>query len=228
MTVRPLFQCKACKKPYIREVYLLKHKCEKMRREEEIRTAIGRQAWELYRLWMHRSGRRILTIDSFLASALYSCFIRFAKYVKEIGLAHPDKFVELMVKQDYMPSMWLSREVYTLYIEEYDQTVNPGDQVADSVHTIDNFCEDKNILTSEFFGTVSPAEIIHLLRKKKLSPWLILRSKKFVAMFNEKFTPEQKAIASSFLNVVAWKKKFKKDAEFVHGKVDVIVRGLGL
>lgn len=228
MIKKPLFQCKACKKPFILEHRFVQHKCKKMLREEEIRTAVGRQAWELYRLWMHRKGRRVLTIDAFLTSGLYSCFTRFARYIKDIGLAHPDKFVELMIKKDYMPSMWLSTEVYTVYLEEYDKTVNPEKQVIDSVHTIDDFCEDKSIHTAEFFSNVSPAEIIYFLRKKKLSPWLLLRSKKFVVMYKERFTEEQRAIASSFLNVEAWKKKFKKDAEFVQGKVDVIIRGLGL
>lgn len=222
------YQCRYCKRPFVFESRMQAHKCTRMKREEELKTRTGQRAWAYYREWMHCSNRRVINIESFLESRYYPSFMRFAKYIKDLHISHPNDFIKLMVDKDYMPSMWTSSEIYSIYLEGYDRRVSPQDQVADSINSIDNACEDKGVETKDFFNTITPSELINLLRKKKISPWLLLRSNKFIEMHNKRFSQEQKLIMRTFMHVPVWKKRFKDNQPFVHKVVDKLIVDMGL
>lgn len=222
------YQCRYCRKPFIHESRLLAHKCKRMKREEEFRTNTGQRAWELYRVWFACSNKRVINAESFLESRYYSSFVRFAKYIRDIGIPHPEEFIKLMVKKDYMPSMWTSSEIYSIYLQDYDNQISPQSQVSDSIDTIDKICEAREIETKDFFESSTPAEIINLLRKKKISPWLLLRSKKFIEAHDRKFTQEHKQIIRTFIKIPLWKRRFKEKRKFVLSVVDQLVKDMGL
>jgi hypothetical protein len=208
------FECKFCHKVYVREDAYMKHECKQMKRAAEIKTAIGQSAYLYYSKWMNMNKRKAPTIEVFTTSRYYNAFIKFAEYVKRINIHDVDAFLSLVVERDLAPTMWTNDKVYVLYIEYLDRKVGPMRQANTTIQTFFNIADAAECDVSEIFDYVSPAEVIQMLRQRRLSPWLLLNSGKFKQMFVA-CTPEQRSIFEDLIRPMFWKIRFQKHPETV-------------
>lgn len=211
------FVCKYCHKVYVREKAFLLHECKQQKREKELQTVIGQLAWSYYQSWVYQKKRSSAhaQADLFMSSSFYDTFIRFAKFVKKINLPLPDKFIWLMIKRDFPPTMWMMDEVYSQYIEFLDSDISPMQLVNSSVKVLLDYADSNNIDTSDIFAVLDPNELIHWIRIRKMSPWLLLFSPKFVQFFSD-MTIEQQAIIEKLIHPDKWadkKQRHKEDIE---------------
>lgn len=175
-----------------------------MKRDEELKTPEGQTAWHYYQLWMRAQRRMPPPAASFLTSKYYRTFINFTKFVKSVELPRPEKFIQLMVTKTYQPTLWTNDEVYTMYMEHLDKRVPPLEQVKMSLETLIKVADSKEIDICDVFDHLKPNELIHMIRVRKLSPWLLLFSKKFKRIFREETTPEQKIILETLIRGDYW------------------------
>lgn len=206
-------QCQFCSKSFAREDRYLAHECKLMKRDHEFKTPVGQAAWGFYQRWLKSQRKTVPSPDTFLSSKFYMSFIKFARFSQQVQLPDVDAFIQLMKDKDFSPVMWTTHEVYTRYIEHLDRTSTPLKQAKTSVDTICRYAEDHRIDTSQFFDTLNAGELIDLLSKRKLSPWLLMFSVKFKEMYISRSTSEQKIKIDTFFRNGYWKKKLEKHSQ---------------
>ena len=202
------FVCKYCEKEFVREDRYLKHQCEKMRRHEEIKTPVGQGAYILYQMWFTTKKKTPPDINSFLNSKYYLPFVSFAKFVKRVKLANAELYIRMMNDKSIMPSHWTRDDMYVYYIEYIDRKVSPHKQAKLTVNLLIKMADAADCEITEAFDLLTAADIIEMIRQRKLSPWVLLKSKKFhtkCAMMSI----EEQGIISKLINVTYWTKKFK-------------------
>lgn len=185
----------------------MQHECKQMKREAELKSPTGQTALHYYQLWMRNMKRMPPPAATFLASKYFRTFIEFVKFTKTVDLPMPEKFIWLMVQKSYTPTMWRNDDVYSMYIEFLDRKTSPVDQAKLSIKTLMDYTEKKGIDISEAFNAMTPPEVIHLLRVRRLSPWLLLFSKSFKNLFQNRTTPEQKIIIENLVRPEYWAEK---------------------
>jgi len=204
------YDCKFCGAKFVTEIRYVNHKCKQMKRDEEFRLPIGQAAWGFYEKWMKAYRRMVPGPDSFLKSKYYQSFIRFATHVKKLNLPDPDAFITLMKEKDISPTIWTNDQVYAIYLEFLDRRATPLSQARITINTLFNIADAAECEVSEIFDIIQPNELIVLLRERRLSPWLLLFSKKFKTLLIHKASDEQRIIMESIIRPRYWTEKFKK------------------
>lgn len=209
------FVCTYCGHRFSFEERYLKHRCKQMVREEQFKTPIGQQAWLYYQKWMKASHKLVPQVKAFLHSKFYGSFIRFAEFVQRSKIPDPDMYISLMVDIDMAPAMWTSDPVYALFIEHLDKKISPSKHAQITINTLFTIAENAQCDVSEVFNTLQPNDMIQLLRQRKLSPWLLLQSKKFKIFLTTKLTKEQRIILETIVRPHIWQDKLKKNQQHV-------------
>lgn len=212
-TMQARFVCKYCHHTFVREDRYLQHECKQMKREAEFKSPTGQAAWHYYQTWMRNLKRLPPPGPSFMTSKYFRTFINFTKFVKDVDLPRPDKFIWYMVEKKFTPTMWMSDEVYAMYLEFLDRKTPAMEQVKLSIDTLLSAADKRGVDVSDVFTVIEPYEIMHWLRVRKLSPWLLLLSKKFRSFFVNDTTDEQKIILESLVRPSYWADKFENNPE---------------
>jgi hypothetical protein len=186
-----------------------------MKKEAELKSPDGQAAWHYYQLWMRQLKRMPPPAESFLTSKYFRTFINFTKFTKSVSLPQPDKFIWLMVEKKYQPTLWMSDEVYVNYLEYLDRKLDPMEQAKISIDTLLALADRHDVDVSTVFDILQPGDVIQLLRVRKLSPWLLLFSKKFKVFFATKTNSEQQIIMEALIQPSYWENKMAQYPEEV-------------
>jgi len=208
------FVCKFCNKRYQRETAYLNHECKQMLRDAEIKTPLGQSAYSYYSKWMRIHRKVIPEISVFMTSRFYTAFIKFAQYVKDVHITNTDAFIQMMKEHDFSPFLWTNDQVYALYVEYIDRRSTPLQQVKMTIDTLFSVADELECGIEQVFNRLHPNEIMQLLRERRISPWLLLRSTAFKVMLT-KCTPEQQTMFESLIRPMYWTQKFNKNPEIV-------------
>ena len=148
--------------------------------------------------------------EIFSKSRYFNAFIEFSKFIHKAKLADVDFFIALMKNNDIYPTLWTKDETYQLYIDELDKKSSPMYHLKITLKTINSLVETYNIDVSEIFTLVNVNEILHLIRERKLSPWVLLLCRSFKIFVIERLNSEQKNILSRIINKKIWEKRLDK------------------
>lgn len=234
MTVSPTkslqaaqFVCRYCHRVFVHEHRYLAHKCNLMKREEELKSPTGQAALHYYQLWMRTMKRMPPPAAAFGTSKFFRTFINFVAFSKAVDLPTPEKFIWFMVEKNFPPTIWTNDEVYTLYLDFLDHKTTPLEQVKVSMDTLFAYADKEQIDVSQVFTKLHPSDIIHMLRVRKVSPWLLLLSKKFKEMFVTKTNAEQKIIIETLIQPDRWMIKMSEHKKEVD-RIKLLVQELGI
>lgn len=206
----PRFTCKHCTHGFSSETRYIQHKCKQMKRAEELQTPIGQAAWSYYQQWMRSHKRMPPPSSSFLSSKYFRTFINFATHVQQVNLPHPDKFMWLMKERNIPPTIWTTNDVYSLFLEHIDRVSSPLEQAKLSIDTLLNIADKAQVQVDDVFNVITLNDVIQLLRLRRLSPWLLLNSKKFKQMYKETASSEQRIIIDTVIRGDYWIDKFQQ------------------
>lgn len=193
----------------------MKHRCKQMIRDEEFRTPLGQAAWLYYQQWMKAYRRQIPRSQSFLHSKFYGSFVRFAKFVKAVHLPDPETFIWLMKEKDISPTIWNNDQVYALYLEFLDRKGDPQKQAQVTIDTLFDIADAADTDPGDVFNILTPSEVIQFLRERRLSPWVLLNSKKFMEFYVNRVSAEERIIMESIIRPKYWGEKFQKHPQAV-------------
>lgn len=225
------FICKFCQKSFAYESKFREHECKQMKRHLEIQTPIGQAAWSYYQFWMRTQHRHISSgITSFLDSKYYISFVKFAKFVQKISLPDVNLYIKLMVQKTMPPPLWMSDEIYAVYLDHLDKKLTPSQHAEISINTLFAYAKKNGLDESEvdqIFDILHPNDLIAMLRERRLSPWLLLQSKSFARMLRDRTTPEQFIIIQTIIHPDVWHDKMAKHPDEV-AKMKKYVEALGI
>jgi hypothetical protein len=209
------FECKFCKTKFAIEQRFINHRCKHMIRDEEFRSPTGQAAWLYYQKWMKAYRRIVPKSSAFLHSKFYNSFMRFAKFVKATSMPDTDMFIWLMREEDISPTIWTNDQVYAKYLEFMDRRAPPVKQAEITINTLFELSEEYECEVGDLFDILTPNEVIHLLRQRRLSPWILLNSSKFKEFFVNRVSTEERIIMESIIRPSYWGEKFSTSASDV-------------
>lgn len=221
-----LYSCKHCGRKFMKEQPFMKHECQQMLRSREVQTVIGQQAYALYKLWLEKQRRKPPPPETFITSTFYTSFFKFAQFTRATGVNNPELYLDLMVKEGLSPALWRGDDAYRIYIEHIDKKLDPYQQAEATLKVLDDIslqkkCELKDVFTHLRFG-----EVLSLISKKHLSPWLLLCSSAFKAWAKDLDKADQELMMMT-LGWHYWRDALEKEPEVVKD-MQAIVQGLGL
>lgn len=220
------YECSFCGTTFVNESRYLKHKCEKMKRYEDIKSPIGQAAFMLYQLWFTTKKKTAPSVETFLISKYYKSFIRFADFVKKLKITEPELFIRMMNEKNILPAHWTMDEMYAYYLEYLDRRLSPKRQAGITIRTIEKIADAAECDPGEIFAVLTAGDVIQLIRERKFSPWVLLRSRKFLTMV-ELMTTEEQHILEGLVRAEYWKQKFQSKRE-VKEYMDKLVKELNL
>lgn len=201
------FQCVYCEKEFVSETRYLKHTCEKMQRHQDVKTPMGQSAYSLYQTWFRLKKKNVPDISVFLKSKYYKPFLSFAEFVKRLKITESELFIRMMNDMGILPSHWARDDMYSYYIEYLDRKISPKKQATITLKTLEKITESADCDIVDVFEAITANELIQLVRERKLSPWLLLKSAKFNVKF-ELMSHEEQGIFLKLVRVDYWKTKF--------------------
>lgn len=221
------FRCKFCGAGFVREDRYLKHRCKEMERDEEIRTPVGQAAWEYYKLWLNLQRRQAPTVETFLTSRYYTTMVKFAKFVIKTGIPNAEQYIKYMLKQEVSPMLWTNDQMYADYLQYLDRGRDP---ISQADYTVDNLlllAENFECDVSEVFENLTPDQVIMLLRRRQLSPWVLIHSSKFKEFVRDKMNTDQKMVFQTIVKPQVWAQRRQEQPD-VSSQMKKIVRELNL
>lgn len=202
--------------PFKSEVRFIKHNCKAMRREEEFKSPGGQAAWSFYKSWMKVKHKSIVSSSqAFKKSKYFGAFYNFTKFVKKTHLPDVSIFIDLMVRTNVEPNFWVSDAAYRRYLEYVTRQLSTRELAKITIKTLFDIAEAADVDVSEVFEVLTPNEVIQLLHQRRISPWILLNSKKFANFFINGTTSEEKIIMETIVNPDYWCGRFKKQPKDV-------------
>jgi len=223
----PNYRCTYCEKTFVYETSFLKHKCEMMLRQDEIKTPLGQAAWLYYQKWMKLHKKSVTHIEQFVKSKRYfRTFIKFAEFSEKVHLADMDAFIRMTRDRKYPPTIWTTDEVYLQYLEYLDHTSSPIELAEKTLIFIKQIAQVLECTPEEAFNQLQPGDVMQFIRDRRFTPWILLRSKKFKEYLLSLDQDER----NQFTNLMKpkyWKYKFEQNPELVQW-MDTKVRELNI
>lgn len=220
-------ECKYCLKKFVREASFKKHECRQMQRAKLLRTPNGMTAYDYYCMWKRKKGHRVYGEDQFLDSKYFIAFFNFVKFSRKMALPGVEQFIELMVELDIAPKDWCLRIVYDHYMGMFDAIHSPDAQAQISRDTMKELARIFDCDTSDIFLHIEPSALIRVVQARKLSPWFLLLSSKFMWFMNNEMTREQQILLKKYVSPAKWRVKFEQEPAEVK-KIKQYVRDMGL
>lgn len=208
------YECEFCKTNYSTERGLENHKCDVQARVEMLQTPLGQASFLFYAKWMRASRRSIPTITTFSTSRYYESFLRFAKFNKAVRLPSVDTYITIMVSKDIGPHLWTQDKAYGIYLEHMTLNLDPNTAVKITSDTLEKLAEEYSCEISDVFAACSKLEIIQNIRERRLTPWILLKSKAFRAWLATLSETELNTV-QSLIDVGFWTRRFKEHPKVV-------------
>jgi hypothetical protein len=186
-----------------------------MKRDEQIKTPLGQAAWSYYQKWMKAKRRSIPSIETFLTSKFYTTFIKFAEFVQKTGLPDVDTFVWYMTEKEIQPVIWVNNEIYQSYIEFIDKKSNPDKEAQRTIDFLFKLADEFECEVGDVFNHLLASDVIQMLTRRQISPWILLHSPKFKRFLINNTTTDERLVMETIIRPEYWGKKITKHPEIV-------------
>lgn len=207
------FECKFCNQRYVKEAQYKKHKCELMERDDFVKnTKRGRFTYTIYKTWLKVRGYQQQGRDIFIESRYYSSILKFADFYYDAMLPDLEDYLKFVVQGQFLPQMWINTTVYEQYLVAFDDRVKPLRQAEITFKYLDILARSLECNPVEVFDYIYVNELAKLIQCRRLSPWVLLASKRFYR-YLEECEPEEVPILETMVNEDIWLPKFKERPE---------------
>ena len=210
------FECQYCYKTFQVETSYMKHECKEKLRYDSLTSVQGMAAYQLYKMWLTTQGKATPSPETFLSSRYYNAFMNFADFIKKYRIPEPVRFIELMNSSGGMsPMLWCRDENYSVYLEWYDKMTSPIDQAENSIKELYKIMELRNLgNVSDVVEQLNHREIVEYVRLRKISPWILLCSKKFKDKLST-LPKDERIQIGNIIGLVHYADKFEKNPDIV-------------
>ena len=205
-----IFECKYCNQKFVKEGVFNNHHCEEMKRSEFIKTPKGIAAFFYYKEWLQVSrGNTVASEETFISSRYYTSFLKFLEFSNKMLLPNKSAFIKYVASKTILPVHWCNDEVYISYIENLDKVYTPVEQAQETVKTMYELASGFGCQAHEVFNYLEAGDCVKLLKARRLTPWVLMFSRRFHQFLAIKLSKEQRIIIQSSINPIIWKNKFQ-------------------
>ena len=203
--------CKYCEKVYKTEKGFNAHTCDKKTRYEiDMKSIIGQQAYSWFCLWLtekHKTSAKI-THETFIVSKYYKAFIKFTEFSKKVSLVDTSSYIKYMIEKDIMPYYWCDSVWYNAFMQQFEKTTPYKALITISIKTLQSLAEEHNCDVGDIFDYIEFFEIHSGIVQRKISPMLLLKSKKFIK-FMGIMNEEQHKLLEDAIDIKHYRERLK-------------------
>ena len=174
------WHCDHCLRNFQTENGFMNHFCAEREKLEELRSPRGIAAYAFYCEWMKLKKRSAPAADTFMTSKQYNHFMKFVDWSNKTAIPNPNQFIKVMVETGTLPVLWCRDTTYAMYLQWYDNAYPPLEQFIETYDALACRAREAGVPIDEVYQAIGPKEIARLVRRRKLSPWLLVVSQKFL------------------------------------------------
>jgi len=213
------YNCRYCKKTFVKETSLAVHMCEPKRRyqeKDERGVQLGLHAYlRFYELT--QGSAKLKTFDDFVESPYYRAFVKFGRYCVDVRAVNPNKFTEWLLKHNKKIDHWCKDTVYTEYLLEYLRLENVNDALARAIEFSIGWSEQTGSPAEDCLRYGNTNAMVYAVTAGRISPWILYNCES-----GQKFLSEldntQINMVWPYIDSEVWNKKFSDylaDQEYV-------------
>lgn len=176
----PSWHCEFCLRDFQTENGFMNHHCAERERLEEMKSPRGTSAYAFYSEWMRLQKRSVPPAERFMTSRQYNYFIKFVDWSEKTAIPNPNQFIKVMVETGTQPVLWCRDTTYAMYLQWYDNAYPPAEQFLETFDRLTNFARELNVPLNEVYAALGARDLSRLVRRRKLSPWLLVVSPNFL------------------------------------------------
>jgi hypothetical protein len=204
-----MYQCRYCKKEFVKESTLAVHVCEPKRRhqeKDERGVQLGFQAYlKFYEVTQGSS--RLKTFDDFAESSFYRAFVKFGRHCVAIRAINPARFTEWVVRQNKKIDHWCRDSVYTEYLLDYLRVENVSDALARAIEFSMDWAEKSEHPAQDCLRYGNSNTMAYAVSTGRISPWVLYNCESGLKFLSE-LDPTQVAMVWPYIDSEFWTKKF--------------------
>lgn len=141
----------------------------------------------------------------------------------EVELPGIDRYIDFVTMKKYTPAMWTYPEVYSQFIEFLDVKMTVDDHIQVTIQTLSKLSASRGLSINLVLVEMSPGEIMQQVMKRKISPWILIKSKAFKTRWKT-FNSDVKSHIGKVINADYWADRIRKNPEGNATVEDVIKR----
>lgn len=204
-----MYQCKYCKKDFVKETTLAVHVCEPKRRHQEKDEAGVRLGFQAYLKFYEvtQGSAKLKTFDDFAESSFYRAFVKFGRHCVAIKAINPARFTEWVVKQNKKIDYWCKDSIYTEYLIDYLRLENVSDALARAVEFSMDWAEKSGHSAQDCLRYGNTNAMTYAVSTGRISPWVVYNcesGQKFLSELDQ----TQIAMIWPYIDSEFWSKKF--------------------
>lgn len=211
----PGFRCEFCGVTLTSEAFLINHVCERKRRFLERDTKVVKMAFMAYQHFylkaMHRT-KNPPDMASFEGSALYTAFVRFARYLLDINPIHPMGFVDFLIRIEAKIDQWRHPKYYSRYIRELNKNEEPLQAIQRGLLLMHEWGIKTGHDWHDCFRLLAPAEAVLWILNGRISPWLLFTASSGKDLL-DRLNPEQWQMVCEAIDRDFWRLRFERADE---------------
>lgn len=211
-TASASWHCEFCLRDFQTENGFMRHFCAERERLEELKSPRGQAAYSFYSEWMRLNKRSIPPADRFMSSRQYNYFIKFVDWSVKTAIPNPNQFIKLMVETGTDPVLWCRDNTYSMYLQWYDNMYPPADQFLETYDRLVNHAREHAVPINEVYQAIGALELSRLIRRRKLSPWLLVVSPNFLQWI-QALPGDDRDMVSEAINFGAYAAKLNQRPE---------------
>jgi hypothetical protein len=204
-----MYQCKYCKRDFVKETTLAVHVCEARRRfqeQHERGVQLGYQAYiKFYEVT--QGSAKLKTFEHFAESSFYRAFVKFGRYCVSIRAINPARFTEWLIRQNKKIDYWCKDSIYTEYLLDYLRVENVSDALARAVEFSMDWAEKSGHPAQDCLRYGNSNAIAYAVTTGRISAWVLYNSESGLKFLSE-LDATQVAMIWPYIDSEAWTKKF--------------------
>lgn len=213
------YECRYCKKSFVRENTLAVHVCEQKKRyqsQNETGIQIGLNAYLLF-YEQSQGSARTKTFDDFAASPYYRAFAKFGQYCVSVRAINIPQFTKWLLKNNKKIDYWCRDTVYEEYLAEHLRVENPTDALQRAIEYSIRWSEETGNPPQDYVRFGNDNALCYAVATGRLSAWVLYNStagQEFLSRLNA----EQIGMIWPYVDADFWQNKFRdypSDVEYI-------------
>jgi hypothetical protein len=213
------YECRYCKKSFVRENTLAVHVCEQKKRyqsQNETGIQIGLNAYLLF-YEQSQGSSRAKTFDDFAASPYYRAFAKFGQYCVSVKAINIPQFTRWLLKNNKKIDYWCRDTVYGEYLAEHLRVENPTDALQRAIEYSIRWSEETGNPPHDYVRFGNDNTLCYAVSTGRLSAWVLYNSaagQEFLGRCNA----EQIGMIWPYVDTDFWQNKFRdypSDVEYI-------------
>ena len=209
------FKCEHCKRDFGKEATLVNHICEQKRRFLDRDEPVVKLAFQVYSRFYAYNYKHAKNIDydHFQKSQIYTSFVKFARYLRDLNASRAMHFVDFLIKSELKLTDWSKPSVYEIYMREVAKAESADAALERNILLMESWANETGHDWQDFFRQIAPSLATQWIVSGKISPWVLLTTSSGHSLLEERLSVEQCELVMKAVDFAFWEQMRQSRAD---------------